>query len=132
MQYAKIENGTIAATGRPRGGDRRLDTGQWVTPYNDHWAESELEACGWSEVVETAKPDGRVLRSVELLDGVPTVVWSEVVLSAEDVALEAEQATDQAVKDAARAELEALASSDDPGLSALAAAVRTLVDTLQG
>ena len=132
MQYAKIENGTIAATGRPRGGDRRLDTGQWVTPYGNQWSADDLEACGWSEVVETARPDGHVLRSVELLDGVPTVVWSEVVLSAEDVALAAQKATDQAAKDAARAELEALASSDDPGLAALAAAVRALVATIEG
>ena len=132
MQYAKIENGTIAATGRPRGGDRRLDTGQWVTPYGNQWSADDLGACGWFEVVETARPDGHVLRSVELLDGVPTVVWSEVVLSAEDVALAAEQATDQAAKDAARAELEALASSDDPGLAALAAAVRALVATIEG
>lgn len=80
MTYAKIIDNTITDLGRLPRSARRLDTAQWVMGLAD--APVELQrATGWVEVADTPRPDDTDThthdRSVELVKGVPTVVWVE-------------------------------------------------------
>ena len=77
--HAHVIDNTIVATGLP-GSARRLDTGDWVLALGDADTATQ-EACGWYEVVDTPRPDDTDTtthdQSYELVDGVPTVVWTE-------------------------------------------------------
>lgn len=81
MTFARIANGAIAeTTGRLPASARRVDTGEWVLGFPD--ADTKVqEACGWFDVDDVAGPvvDATTVadRSVELVEGVPTVVWTE-------------------------------------------------------
>jgi len=73
MTYAHITDNAITAVGRlPKAADAN---GQWIelTPENAHLA-------GWFEVVDTPRPADTPTtthdRSVELVNGTPTVVWT--------------------------------------------------------
>lgn len=80
MTYAHVTNGTVDTIGRLPNSARRTDTQQWVLGLAT--APVELQrACGWYEVVETPRPDDTASvthdRSVELVNGTPTVVWTQ-------------------------------------------------------
>lgn len=80
MSYALVTDGTIDRVGTLPKSARRLDSGQWVLGLRD--ASTELqEACGWFEVFNTDQPADTDTtthdRSIELVDGTPTVVWTE-------------------------------------------------------
>ena len=88
-QYALVINGTIEAVGRlPRGADA---DGQWIEPLtvdNAHLAH-------WFPVVEVARPvstDTDWTRTVELVFGDPTVVWTARPWTAEELAAQADAA----------------------------------------
>jgi len=71
--YAHIDNNTITAIGRlPQGADA---DGQWLTLDADN-----AHLAGWFEVVDTARPADTDTtthdRSVDLVNGTPTVVWT--------------------------------------------------------
>lgn len=79
--YAHVTDNTITDTAwrLPRAA-RRLDTGQWVLGL-PHAATRLQQACGWREVTETERPDDTDTttheRTIELVDGTPTAVWTE-------------------------------------------------------
>ena len=105
--YAFVVDGTVQAVGRLPVAARRLDTGQWVLGLADAPVELQ-EACGWYQVADTPRPDDTATtthgRTVELVDGTPTVVWTERALTDdEQFAREQSQAPD--VTDAISARL---------------------------
>jgi hypothetical protein len=95
--YAHIIDGTIEAVqGRlPKGAN--LD-GLWIEPVTD----DNAAACGWHAVVDTARPDDTSTdthdRSVELVDGTPTVVWTSREWTPDELAARAAQANDATLR----------------------------------
>ena len=89
MIYAQVTNDTVTTVaGRLPNGARRLDNGNWVLGLPD--ASTALQqACGWFEAVETARPADTATdthtRSVELVSGVATVVWTQVPKTLEQI-----------------------------------------------
>lgn len=79
--HASVIDGQIVATGSLPAAARRLDTGQWVLNLADAPVEIR-EACGWYDVVDVERPPDTDTttfdRTVEIVDGVPTMVWTEV------------------------------------------------------
>lgn len=77
--YAQINDDTVTVGILPESA-RRLDTGAWVLGLRDADAATQ-QACGWFAVVDTERPADTDTTthdsSVELVDGVPTVVWTE-------------------------------------------------------
>lgn len=89
--YALIQSGTIAATGNPPTGARRLDTGAWVTPPPDGWTDALLAACGWQPVTEVPRPADTATTTsdpapVALIAGVPTQQWTVRPWTADELA----------------------------------------------
>ena len=86
--HAYVTDGTIQAVGRLPRSARRLDTGQWILGLHDASVNLQ-QACGWYEVMDTDRPDDSPTtthdRTVELVDGVPTVVWTERPLTDEEL-----------------------------------------------
>lgn len=77
--HALVINGIIEAVGTLPQSARRLDNDEWVMGLTT--APTELvEACGWFPVVDTARPADTPTtthdRSVELVNGAPTVTWT--------------------------------------------------------
>jgi hypothetical protein len=93
MQYALVINDAIEAVGRlPKGADA---DGQWIEPLtvdNAHQA-------GWFPVVEVARPvstDTDWTRTVELVNGTPTVVWTARAWTQAELDAQAAEAERQA------------------------------------
>lgn len=105
--HAQIIDGTIVGLDGVPASARRLDTGEWVLGLRDANAATQ-QACGWYAITDTPRPDDTDTttfdQTIELVDGVPTVVWAErtAVPPAPDpiVALQAQVAAQQAVIDA--------------------------------
>ena len=78
--YAFVTDSVIRRTGQLPRSARRLDTNQWVLGLSKADTATQ-EACGWYEVTEVSKPADTDTtthdRSIELVDGTPTVVWTE-------------------------------------------------------
>ena len=74
----------------PRGSERRTDTGAWLSPPDGAWSDAEAAACGFARLVDVAKPVDTDTathdRTVQLVAGVPTVVWVQRAKTAEEVA----------------------------------------------
>jgi hypothetical protein len=70
--YVKIVDGGIVKVGRPKAGERRIDTGEWITPLNGVWSPDDLAATGWVEVVRLEKPEYDV-NSQSIRRGIPVV-----------------------------------------------------------
>ena len=74
MTYAQIVDGTIVAQGRPP--RVALVDGRWL----DLRVDANLPLAGWFAIVDTDRPADTDTtthtRSVELVDGTPTVVWT--------------------------------------------------------
>lgn len=90
MTYALITRIPLVEDRLPAGA-RRLDTGEWVMALPD--ADPALwHACGWWAVVDAARPADTPTttwdRTLELVDGVPTVVWVERPKTAGEIAAE--------------------------------------------
>lgn len=107
MIYVLVTDSTIQSIGRLPNGARRLDTGEWVLGLDT--APPELVAAtGWYEMVDTARPADTDTtthdRSVELIDGTPTVTWTERAKTTDEQDEETRQANratiDQAITDA--------------------------------
>ena len=106
MTYAYIADSVIHAVGRLPQSARRLDTQEWVLGLADATVALQ-EACGWYAVADTTRPDDTPTtthtRTVELVAGVPTVVWTERPLTDdEQFARQQAQAPDVTVAIAAR------------------------------
>lgn len=80
MSFALVTDDTIQRIGPAPKSARRLDNGAWVLGLRDASAELQ-QACGWYEITDTAQPADTDTtthdRSVDLVAGVPTVVWTE-------------------------------------------------------
>lgn len=79
MSHALVIDGTIVAVGRLPEAARTTTDGRWVKVREGTVAE-QME-CGWFAVVEADQPADTAstthARNVELVQGVPTVVWTE-------------------------------------------------------
>ena len=80
MTYALVKDGVVEEVGELPASGRRLDTGEWVMGLRDA-PEELVEACGWFPLIEPPLPEenetGVHEASVEIVDGKPTVVWTE-------------------------------------------------------
>lgn len=78
MVFALVKDNSISAIGRIPDSARRLDNGRWVLGLRDA-AEEFQKSCGWFVITETQRPEDTETatydRSVELVNGTPTVVW---------------------------------------------------------
>lgn len=94
MTYALVRSNVIEAVGGLPRAARRLDTAEWVLGLRDAPVELQ-QACGYFAVVDTAKPADTPTtthdRSVELVDGTPTVVWTERPKTADELKNEARE-----------------------------------------
>lgn len=88
MSYALVIDDTIVTTGGLPVSARRLDSGAWVLGLRDADSATQ-EACGWYAIVDTARPDDTATTThdqlIELVAGVPTVVWTERAKTAEEL-----------------------------------------------
>ena len=107
MSFAKvIDNNITKLANRLPGTAQRLDNDGWVLAL-DTADTATQEACGWFQVDDTAvRPTDTATttsnRTVELVGGVPTVVWvgrnkSDGELAGEAVAAAEKSASDAAV-----------------------------------
>ena len=80
MTYALVTDDTIQQIGGLPKSARRLDNDAWVMGLANASTEAQ-QACGWYAVTDTARPGDTDTttfdRSIELVAGVPTVVWTE-------------------------------------------------------
>ena len=87
MSYYHLPTATERS---PRSGERRTDTGEWVTPPNREWADDDLAACGFVAVVPAVRPDDTGThtadRSVQVTDGTPVEVWTVRPWTADELA----------------------------------------------
>lgn len=88
--YALVTHGQIQSVGSLPRAARRLDAGQWVMPLDRQWTDEQAAACGYLPVVDAARPADTATdtyeRSVDLVAGVPTVVWTPRPWSTEELA----------------------------------------------
>lgn len=94
MTYALVRNDTIEATlGRLPDAAVTLTDGRWVKVREGTVVEQQ--ECGYYEVVEVERPADTPTathdRSVALVNGTPTVVWTQRPKTAEELAAEADQ-----------------------------------------
>ena len=101
--FAYVTSGTVQATGRLPAAARRVDTGQWVLGLAAAPVELQ-QACGWYQVTDTQRPaDADTTthdRTVELVDGTPTVIWTERPKTQAELDADADFAKQQAEQDA--------------------------------
>jgi len=100
MTYVHVTNDTIDTVGRlPKAADA---DGQWLTltPDNAHLA-------GWFEVVDVPRPADTDTtthdRSVELVNGTPTVVWTPRDWTADDLTARTAEANSTTIRTQAEA-----------------------------
>lgn len=95
MAYALVDNGQIESVGGMPTAARRQDTGEWVLALRDA-PVSFQHATGWFEIVDTVRPDDTPTtthdRTVELVAGTPTVVWTERDKTAAEIQAETDEA----------------------------------------
>lgn len=88
--YALVTAGQIRSVGGLPAAAPRLDTGQWVMPPQREWTDAQAAACGYLPVVDAARPADNDTtthdRGVELVAGVPTVVWTARAWTTEEQA----------------------------------------------
>lgn len=91
-----------------RSGERKTSDGFLLTPPEGGWTEELAALCGFVPVVDTPRPDDTATtthdRSVELVNGTPTVLWTQRAKTADELAaVQQEQhrsTLDQAIADA--------------------------------
>lgn len=87
--YALVQNNTIQSVGGLPASARRLDTQEWVMGLATAGAALQ-QACGYYPVTDTARPADTATdtfdRSVQLVNGTPTVVWTERPMTAPELA----------------------------------------------
>ena len=134
--YALIDNNTVTRTwgNLPREAMRRQDTGEWV--MNLEYADTaQRAACGLYEVIDAPQPvdpDGVAERSIDVIGGVPTVVWTVRPYTADELAAAAADADRQqkaANVTAAPAGLRAGVGTPAERLAALEATLADLIES---
>jgi hypothetical protein len=115
-QYAYVDNGQIESVGPLPVAARRQDTSEWVMGLRDAPVDLQ-QATGWYEVADTARPADTPTtchtRTVELVAGTPTEVWTAVAKTPEEQAAEADEADREADAQAIRDDLPTLKDERD-------------------
>lgn len=110
MTYAQVTeaNEVTTVAGRLPNAARRLDSRAWVLGFPTAPVELQ-EACGWFPVVDTPKPADTPTdthdRSVELVNGQPTVVWTPRPWTPDELAARTANANDATIRFGALAAL---------------------------
>lgn len=91
--FAHIEASTIVEVRGSLPRAARNQSGQTVCPPGGLWTTVQHESCGWFEVVENPQPEDTLESTfdadVVLLEGTPTLVWSERPKTEEELELAA-------------------------------------------
>jgi hypothetical protein len=91
MNYALVQNGTLMSWGSVPRSARRLDTQEWVLGLREA-DDATRASCGYLPIVNTPRPtlaDGEEAdSSYELVDGVPTQVWTVRAKSESEIQIE--------------------------------------------
>ena len=132
MSYSKVIDNQIVSNGNLPATAQRLDNGAWVMNVRQADVATQ-EACGWYRVVRVDRPADdptkNVARTIELVDGVPTTVWTETDKTQDELDADAQKAADQAERDQVRDIVGQLDTYLEIG-SPTAAQTRTQVDRL--
>jgi septal ring factor EnvC (AmiA/AmiB activator) len=103
MTYALVTDGTIQAVGSLPPATRRLDNGNWVLGLRDAPVDLQ-QACGYFAVTRAERPADTPTttwdRTVVLVDGTPTEVWTERAKTQAELDAHAQQTNRQAAIDA--------------------------------
>src|SRR6185312_13596137 len=99
--YAHVANNTITETrGALPATGTRLDNGNVVLGFPNTDTATQ-QACGWYQITDTPQPTpaaGDTLdRSVQLVNGTPTVVWTERPMTADELAAQTAQTNRAAI-----------------------------------
>ena len=116
MIHALVTDGTIVRTGRvEQAGDLwQIIDGDTITGHPD---PDEVAALGWLPVTDTPRPDDTADTthdySMQVVDGLPAVVWTPRPKTPEELADEAAAAKEQTLRQQAHDSLTALRTSID-------------------
>lgn len=109
MTYALVIDNAIQSLGALPRAARRLDTREWVLGLREYGTVEQQQACGYFAVVDTPRPadtaDTTHERSVELLDGTPTVVWAARAKTPDELAAQTAEANRTTIEQQARTAL---------------------------
>ena len=87
--YAFVQNDTIESVGGLPRSARRLDTREWVMGLATA-PDVLVQACGYFPVTDVPRPADTATdtfdRSVQLVNGTPTVVWTQRPMIADELA----------------------------------------------
>ena len=102
MTYAQVTANTITAeSGLPPQSARRLDTQQWVLGLRDAPVALQ-QACGWFAVTDVTRPADTPTtthdRSIALVNGTPTVVWTSRPKTADELKADTINANDSSIR----------------------------------
>lgn len=77
MTYYHLPTGTER---NPRPGERRTDTGEWLTPPDGVWSPADAALCGFLPIITQDRPAdtsaGTWDRTVQVIDGTPCERWT--------------------------------------------------------
>jgi len=87
--YALVQSNATQSVGRLPASARRLDTQEWVMGLETAGATLQ-QACGYFPVTDVPRPADTATdtfdRSVQLVNGTPTVVWTRRPMTAQELA----------------------------------------------
>ena len=137
MAYALVTGGVIQAVRYPGRWEIKLSDGARLSPPEDGWTPQLAALCGFVPIVEVARPADTPThthdRTVALLVGVPTEVWTQRAKTAGELAADTQQANRATIDaqflayiagaDTAIANMQAVIDSPQPSFVNLAQAL---------
>lgn len=87
MPYALVIDGALVAVRQPGRLETKLSDGALLGAPDGIWTDDLAALCGFVPITETDQPFAAMMahdRTVELIDGAPTVVWVERPKTAEE------------------------------------------------
>lgn len=145
MHLAYIVDGSIQSVSDEPSGGREISSGAWVDKPEEGWTLETLASLGYYPVVDTPKPEDTAttvyVSSVEMVDGVPTQVWTATARPSEEVAAFTGEQNEKTIKDALESSLGELQTLIDtpnstinsgpaPYIKVLARAIRRIIRLL--
>lgn len=115
MHALVIDGQILSVGGLPRAA-RDLDTGEWVTPPDRQWTDALAATVGYLPVARTPRPSDMTtdwVRSVEMLAGTPTEVWTAEPWTTEELAAQQSAANDATMRSQVRDALVTLGATAD-------------------
>lgn len=109
MTFAQVTDTTITTiSGRLPNRARRIDNDNWIEAFPDA-SVALREACGWYEIIDVPRPADTATtthdRTVEIVNGTPTVVWTPRPKTQSELDAETAQTNRTAIDDAITAAL---------------------------